>query len=69
MKNGPLIINPLTAKGFPIDALIRLALDRVRSLSALWARMAVKELINGDIITSLIHGYRAISLYLKKGYR
>ena len=40
------VVNPFTAKGFPIDEENRLALDRVKSMSAL--RVSVKTLSVGD---------------------
>ena len=39
------LFNPLTAKGFPIDKLNRLALDRVKSISAMGAPAAVKVFV------------------------
>ena len=38
-----------TPKGFPIDELNHLALDRVKSISALWAPTGVKGLTNTNI--------------------
>ena len=45
-KKKPLIamLNPFPSKGFPIDEYNRLALDRVKSISALSAHSAVKGL-------------------------
>ena len=40
------VVNPFTAKGFPIDEENRLALDKVKSISAL--RVSVKTLFVGD---------------------
>ena len=37
-------VNPFPSKGFPIDELNRLALDRVKSISALSTHLAVKGL-------------------------
>ena len=42
------VVNPFTAKGFPIDELNRLVLDRVKSITALCARTAAKALIVRD---------------------
>ena len=42
------VVNPFTAKGFPIDELNRLALDRVKSIPALRAPTAAKALIVSD---------------------
>ena len=39
------VVNPFTAKGFPIDELNRLALDRVQSISVMRAPTAVKALV------------------------
>ena len=41
-----LSLNLFTPKGFPIDELNHLALDRVKSISALWAPTGVKGLNN-----------------------
>ena len=38
------LINPFTPKGFPFDEENRLALGRVKSISALWAPTGMKRL-------------------------
>ena len=38
------VVNPLTTKGFPIDELNRLALDKVKSMSIIRAPTAGKAL-------------------------
>ena len=35
-------VNPLSPKGFPIDEENRLALDRVKSISAIWHSYSLK---------------------------
>ena len=40
-----MLLNPFPSKDFPIDELNRLALDRVKSISALSAHPAVKGLM------------------------
>ena len=49
------VLNPFPAKGFPINEQNRLALDRVKSISALSADSAVKGLI-GTFLTLLTNG-------------
>ena len=48
-----LSLNLFTPKGFPIDELNRLALGRVKSISALWAPTGVKGLITNTNISPL----------------
>ena len=42
------VVNPFTAEGFPIDELNRMALDSVKSITALRAPTAAKALIVSD---------------------